>query len=99
MQIKPNRSIYYRFTTQDRNDPEIAALKANIALYNKGNPDNKLRVCLRGRKAKVKQKIYSPYTSQVFVRSYDHGGNVVGGLDNATEFDVYVYNRYKELYV
>jgi len=38
------------------------------------------RVVVRGRKPKT---------------GYDWAGNVIGGLANATEFDVYVYDRFR----
>lgn len=79
-------SASYQGTTTDRNDPAIAALKAEIKGKN-------LRVCLRGRKPKTKQVVRNFWTGKQGLRGYDFGGNVVGGLDNAQEFDVYVYTR------
>ncbi len=60
---------------------EIEVIKEAVKVMNKISSDKK-RVVLRGRKPKVKQ-----------TRSYDRGGNIVGGLENATEIDVYIYDR------
>ena len=51
----------------------------------------KKRVVLRGRKPRCKQKIYSQ--GKIYNRSYDLGGNIVGGIANATMVDVYIYDR------
>ena len=51
----------------------------------------KKRVCLRGRKPRCKQKIYSQ--GKIYNRSYDLAGNIVGGIKNATMIDVYIYDR------
>lgn len=43
----------------------------------------KKRVVVRGRKPAVK----------INGKSYDWGGNIVGGISNATKLDVYIYDR------
>jgi len=77
-------STSYKGTTTDRNDPDIVALKESLKGTN-------FRVCLRGRKAKTKMNVRNYWTGKIHNLSYNFGGNVVGGLDNAKEFDVYVY--------
>ena len=72
------KSTSYVMTVSDRNDPTVINLKR--ALYMSGK-----RVHLKGRGAKVpNNKGYQ----------YDRFGNVVGGLENAKRFDVYVYDDY-----
>ena len=48
----------------------------------------KKRVVLRGRRAVDKN-----YTNSIRGTSYDRGGNIVGGLRNASRMDVYIYDR------
>jgi hypothetical protein len=67
-------------TCTHRNDPDIDKLKRIVSARNKVNKDQK-RVLLRGR-------------VPVDGSKYTWGGNIQGGLDNATRFDVYVYERY-----
>ena len=59
----------------------LATIKATIKAVNAFS-QNKKRVVLRGRKPI--SKIYY---------SYDRGGNIVGGLRNASKLDVYIYDR------
>ena len=67
---------------------KIAGIRAAVKAINntRKNPWSKqpqLRVELRGRKPMIKEN----------GRSYHWGGNIVGGLKNALEADVYIYNR------
>lgn len=83
--VNKQRSESWRMTTHDRNDPELLKIKANIKWVNAthkqmGIPERK-RVLVRGR-------------VPVAGSRYDWCGNIVGGLDCATRFDVYVYERY-----
>ena len=79
------RSSSHRITTHDRNDPAVLELKERIKWANKQNKlmgcDHRLRVLLRGR-------------VPVDGSRYTWGGNITGGLDNASRFDVYVYERH-----
>ena len=59
----------------------LETIKATIRAVNAFN-QNKKRVVLRGRKPIC--KIYY---------SYDRGGNIVGGIQNASKLDVYIYDR------
>ena len=57
-------------------------IKDTIRISNRSIFNNrKLRVVLRGRKPIVKTGRYS----------YDWGGNIVGGIANASKLDVYIY--------
>lgn len=66
----------------------LEVIKKTIKVMNFRNP-NKKRVVLRGRKPE--QKTFRLRTGNFF--SYDAGGNIVGGIKNATKMDVYVYDR------
>ena len=102
MYTKPNRTNSYvgTFVTSHSGDMEkLQALRESVSLMNKTDafwgtyPDyqkRQKRVVVRGRKAIVKMKTS---ISKGLV-SYEPGGNVVGGLANAGEFDVYIYDRY-----
>ena len=59
----------------------LATIKSTIRAVNAFS-QNKKRVVVRGRKPI--NKIYY---------SYDRGGNIVGGLRNASKLDVYIYDR------
>ena len=59
----------------------LATIKSTIRAVNAFS-QNKKRVVVRGRKPI--HKIYY---------SYDRGGNIVGGLRNASKLDVYIYDR------
>ena len=54
------------------------------------------RIVVRGRKPVVKMLPTSryPYNRPKGAVSYNFGGNIVGGLANATKLDAYLYERY-----
>ena len=92
-------STSYRFTADILSAADmiqIGELKKNISALNKISKQ-KYRVVLRGRKPLQRQvvSIAPPIyrNSQMRERSYDYFGNVVGGLANASQIDVYVYER------
>ena len=60
---------------------QLELIKKTVATVNQ-NRTQKKRVVVRGRKPI--NKIYY---------SYDRGGNIVGGLRNASKLDVYIYDR------
>ena len=94
MYIKDDRTASYvgTFVTSDKGDMDkLSELRKSVALLNKTDAFGthrytgtfrKMRVCARGRKPIIKS---GP--------SYDWGGNIVGGLSNAGEYDVYIYER------
>ena len=71
---------------------KLQVIKKTIKSINQSNK-NKKRVVLRGRKPIVKTPVRNFWTGQIGFRGYDWGGNIVGGLKNATKIDVYVYDR------
>lgn len=92
-------STSYRFTADILSAADmiqIGELKKNISALNKISKQ-KYRVVLRGRKPLQRQVVSiapSIYrNSEMRERSYDYFGNVVGGLANASQIDVYVYER------
>ena len=94
MLIKDNRSAAYigTYDTSNKSDMDkLSELRKSVALLNKTDAFGmhrytgtfrEMRVCARGRKPIIKS---GP--------SYDWGGNIVGGLSNAGEYDVYIYER------
>ena len=72
---------------------KLEAIRRAVKVVNKTSYINK-RVVLRGRKPLKKKEVFNFYTDQKSVRSYDFGGNIVGGIANATMIDVYIYDRY-----
>lgn len=70
-------------------DNDQAILRAIRKLVKEGNRSSgqKKKVVLRGRRPL--QKRLNPVTGRSV--SYDFSGNIVGGLKNASEVDIYVY--------
>ena len=60
----------------------LETIKATIRAVNAFSK-NKKRVVLRGRKPFVKLSRYA----------YNRGGNLIGGITNASKLDVYIYDR------
>lgn len=52
-----------------------------------------LRLVKRGREPKVKGECSHWIHGTATNRAYDWGGNIVGGINNASRIDFYVYNR------
>jgi len=101
MYIKPNNNNSYLGTisTSDELDMQkLKELRHSISMMNKGecwgrHPNGihiKKRIEVKGRGAKVKMKTPS---SKGPVQ-YTYWGSIVGGISNAKELDVYIYNRY-----
>ena len=77
--VKPGRTSAYQFTVTSRDNPQLEAVRNAVKSLNKlGELRHPMRVSVRGRR---------PTTGYTF------GGAVIGGLDNATEFDVYIHRR------
>ena len=57
-------------------------IKKAVKIANEGST-NKKRVVLRGRRP----------IEKTGTKSYDWAGNIVGGIYNASEIDVYIYDR------
>ena len=58
----------------------------------RGNPIQ-FRVCIRGREAIKKGSCSHWLFGKADNRSYDWGGNCIGGIANASRLDVYLYRR------
>ena len=86
------------FSTQNAEDMiQVDRLKDLVKAmneYNKTiNSTKRVRLCLRGRKPFVKEVVRNPWFGQLRLRSYDWGGNIVGGIKNAQFVDAYIYDR------
>jgi len=88
--------------TLDKNfDEDLKIIKERVKKMNldekEAGSDLRYRVCLRGRRPFKKMVApkpfwdFLPYSPNPV--SYDYFGNIVGGLENASEVDVYVYER------
>jgi hypothetical protein len=88
--------------TLDKNfDEDLKIIKERVKKMNldekEVGSDLRYRVCLRGRRPFKKMVAPKPYWNFLPHSpnpvSYDYFGNIVGGLENASEVDVYVYER------
>ena len=81
--LQPTRSPDFHFTVKTKSDPELLALKSEIAEYNRNRPQyaNRLRVKLNGR------GYYEYNRGWMGTTSYSPH-------DKSTHFDVYVYECY-----
>ena len=68
----------------------LEMLRKTVRMMNELHSDTK-RVVVRGRKPFKKKEVYNVYQERTRTLSYDYSGNVVGGLANASRYDVYVY--------
>lgn len=87
----------YVFTADTKSAADmmrIDEVKGAVSMLNKMST-TKSRVVLRGRKPEVKMIAAAGYFNKASVKpvSYDWGGNIVGGIANATMIDVYIYKR------
>ena len=104
------RTTNFMFRVGDENDIEgamkITELKSFVKAFNTkvrmkyGTSGQTLRVCLKGRKPKVKflRRHVNPTTGETKItwRGFSPSGNVLGGRDNWGACDVYVQVRYPE---
>lgn len=100
MEIRNNRSDSYFFSLDPKNSDDmemLSRLRAQVSAMNKSNKGKPgyvmQRVIVRGREPMVKQEVSNFWTRQTRIAGYDFGGNIVGGLKNATRFDVYILDR------
>ena len=67
---------------------KLSVIKATVSAINKNiSTHNKKRIVIRGRKPFQRKNICGNLVS------YDYGGNIVGGIANASKLDVYIYDR------
>ena len=88
--------------TLDKNfDEDLKIIKERVKKMNldekEAGSELRYRVCLRGRRPFKKMIAPKPFWDFLPHSpnpvSYDYFGNIVGGLENASEVDVYVYER------
>ena len=87
--------------TLDKNfDEDLKIIKERVKKMNldekEVGSDLRYRVCLRGRRPFKKMIMNHPHYEWMNSPnpvSYDYFGNIVGGLENASEVDVYIYER------
>lgn len=87
--------------TLDKNfDEDLKQIKERVKKMNADEKevgsDLRYRVVLRGRRPFKKMIMNHPHYEWMNSPnpvSYDYFGNIVGGLENASEVDVYVYTR------
>lgn len=90
------RNSDYYVTTLDpksANDMETLDLLRKTVRMTNNIQEKKLRLVLRGRRPIEKQEVHNIYTGKTSTLSYDWCGNVVGGLANASQYDVYIYTK------
>ena len=79
--------------TKDAKYGEYLAEAKAIFKEAQAKSDKKLRLVKRGREPFVKQEVRNPWFGYVRTLSYDWGGNVVGGIKNASRIDFYILDR------
>lgn len=97
----PRRSNDSFIGTFDRENPfdmaQLQMVKDMVSRFNQWNKergdDYRWRVVLRGRKPYKKMKVVHPWYSSKGDVSYDHFGNVVGGIKNAQILKAFIYKR------
>lgn len=74
---------------------DLRQMVTNLNKMLKTKTGKTFRVVVRGRKPAVKMVVprsfYTPASNRAV--GYTYGGNIVGGLANATKFDAYLYER------
>ena len=73
---------------------KLQAIRDAVSILNK-SASFKKRVVVRGRKpfTKMMDRGGFFYRASKGLVSYDRGGNIVGGIANASMLDVYIYDR------
>ena len=74
---------------------DLRQMVKNLNRMLKNKTGKTFRVVVRGRKPAVKMTVPAGYYTPASRKpvSYSYGGNIVGGLANATKFDAYLYER------
>jgi hypothetical protein len=99
--IKKRESDSYlgTFDASSKKDMEqLSYLRSVVSGMNKmlkRETGKTFRICVRGRAPKKKMAAKDGYFLSSSCRpvSYDFGGNIVGGIANATYLDAYIYTR------
>ena len=100
MKNRVSESFIGTFKTLDKNfDGDIESLRLRVKGMNadekEAGSDLRYRLVLRGRRP-FKKMISKPhwiFGASSNPVSYDYFGNIVGGLENASEVDAYIYER------
>ena len=98
-QIRQSDAYLGTFDVSSAKDMEqLSYLRDMVTTLNKmlkGKVTKSFRVVVRGRSPKVKMAVAAGYYTAASRKpvSYGFGGNIVGGLANATKFDAYLYER------
>lgn len=101
MKNRVSESYIGTFKTLDKNfDGDIESIRLRVKGMNadekEAGSDLRYRMVLRGRrpfKKMIKVHPHYEWMNTPNPVSYDYFGNIVGGLENASEVDVYVYER------
>ncbi len=74
---------------------DLRSMVRNLNKMLKRKTGKTFRVVVRGRKPAVKMSVGRGYFTPASrgLVSYDFGGNIVGGIANATRLDAYLYER------
>lgn len=100
MKNRVSESFIGTFKTLDKNfDGDILSLRLRVKGMNadekEAGSNLRYRLILRGRRP-FKKMIAKPhwiFGASPNPVSYDYFGNIVGGLENASEVDAYIYER------
>lgn len=103
MKNRVSESFIGTFKTLDKNfDGDILSLRLRVKGMNadekEAGSDLRYRLVLRGRRP-FKKMILDRASTWGWIPvsrnpvSYDYFGNIVGGLENASEVDAYIYER------
>ena len=93
--MRKSQSFICRLDVQSAVDMEkLQVIKDTVSALNKSSYVKK-RVVLRGRKPIVKMMDKGGYFYKGSKNpvGFDRGGNIVGGIANASMLDVYIYDR------
>lgn len=74
---------------------DIREMVCNLNRMLKVKTGKTFRVVVRGRRPLVKMNVGRTWLRPASTKplSYDFGGNIVGGIANATRLDAYIYER------
>jgi|SaaInl5LU_22_DNA_1037371.scaffolds.fasta_scaffold02332_11 hypothetical protein len=94
--LRYSRSYIGTIDFSNQSDLDMLA-KLKDFVYNQVNQycERKLRIVVRGRQPKVKMVAPQGYCvpGSVGPVKYNYHGNIVGGIQNATQADIYIYKR------
>ena len=89
--IRTSNNYVTTLDPMSANDMETLNLLRKTVRMTNNIQEKKLRLVVRGRRPIVKEEVHNIYSGKTRTLSYDWCGNVVGGLANASQYDVYIY--------